>query len=93
MYYYFKDENGILYAYEDDQAPKEGLTPITEAEKDSIERLNRQSAFNALSYSEKRRYEYPPITEYIDGVVKGNQEQVQAYIQACLTIKSKYPKP
>lgn len=40
-----------------------------------------------------RAAEYPPMTDYLDGVVKGDQEQVQAYIDACLAVKSKYPKP
>lgn len=44
-------------------------------------------------YDVKRVAEYPPITDYIDGVVKGDQAQVQAYIDACLAIKVKYPKP
>lgn len=41
----------------------------------------------------KRASEYPPITDYIDGVVKGDQAQIQAYIDACLAVKAKYPKP
>lgn len=40
-----------------------------------------------------RAAEYPPITDYLDGIVKGDQAQVQAYIDACLAIKLKYPKP
>lgn len=40
----------------------------------------------------RRRY-YPPITDYIDGVVKGDQAQVDAYIQACQQIKNRFPKP
>jgi hypothetical protein len=41
----------------------------------------------------KRAAEYPPITDYLDGIVKGDAEQVQAYIDACLAVKAKYPKP
>lgn len=41
----------------------------------------------------KRQEEYPPMTDYIDGVVKGDQEQMQRYIEACLAVKLKYPKP
>lgn len=41
----------------------------------------------------KRAAEYPPIAEYIDGVVKGDQAQIDAYIAACLAVKAKYPKP
>ena len=51
------------------------------------------SADNAVAYKDKRAAEYPPITDYIDGVVKGDQAQVQAYIDACLAVKAKYPKP
>jgi len=46
-----------------------------------------------LSYSTKRKAEYPPITDYLDGVVKGNQSQIDAYIVACKAVKDKYPKP
>jgi hypothetical protein len=44
-------------------------------------------------YDALRRNEYPRIEEYIDGVVKGDQAQIDAYIQKCLDIKAKYPKP
>ena len=44
-------------------------------------------------YQRDRAAEYPSITEYIDGVVKGDQAQIQAYIDACLAVKAKYPKP
>lgn len=42
---------------------------------------------------EARASEYPPMSDYIDGIVKGDQEQVQRYIDACLAVKAKYPKP
>lgn len=44
------------------------------------------------SYIGKRQAEYPPITDYIDGVVKGDQVQIDAYIAACQAVKEKYPK-
>ena len=46
-----------------------------------------------LDYAGKRIQEYPNIFEYIDGVVKGDEEQVAAYIAACQAVKLKYPKP
>jgi hypothetical protein len=46
-----------------------------------------------LSYATKRKAEYPPITDYIDGVVKGDQSQIDAYVAACQAVKAKYPKP
>lgn len=45
------------------------------------------------AYKSKRQAEYPPITDYLDGVVKGNQAQIDAYIAACQAVKTKYPKP
>ena len=51
-----------------------------------------QAYVNAHAYIAKRAAEYPPITDYIDGIVKGDQAQVQAYIDACLAVKAKYPK-
>jgi len=44
------------------------------------------------AYKNLRSKEYPPITDYIDGIVKGDNAQVQAYIDACLAVKAKYPK-
>ena len=52
-----------------------------------------QAYVDAHAYIAKRAAEYPPITDYLDGVVKGDTEQVQAYIDACLAVKAKYPKP
>jgi len=43
-------------------------------------------------YKYLRSREYPPITDYLDGVVKGDQEQIDKYIADCLTVKAKYPK-
>ena len=45
------------------------------------------------AYKYKRQMEYPPVTDYLDGIVKGNTAQVQAYVDACLAVKEKYPKP
>ena len=44
------------------------------------------------AYKSKRALEYPPITDYLDGVVKGDQTQIDKYIADCLAVKAKYPK-
>jgi hypothetical protein len=44
------------------------------------------------TYQELRAKAYPPITDYIDGIVKGDTVQVQAYIDACLAVKQEFPK-
>ena len=37
--------------------------------------------------------EYPDFEDYLDGLVKGDQAQMDKYIQDCLAVKAKYPKP
>lgn len=44
-------------------------------------------------YARKRAAEYPPMSDYLDGVVKGDQAQMDKYIADCLAVKAKYPKP
>ena len=56
-----------------------------------VERL--QEEYDALKYQRLRAAEYPDFRDYIDGVVKGDSEQVESYISACLAVKQKYPKP
>ena len=51
-----------------------------------------QAYIDANAYIAKRASEYPPITDYLDGVVKGNQAQIDKYIADCLAVKAKYPK-
>jgi len=53
----------------------------------------RSEIESELSYATKRKAEYPPVTDYIDGVVKGDQSQIDAYVAACQAVKAKYPKP
>ena len=45
-----------------------------------------------FTYAEKREKEYPPIEDYLDGVVKGDQAQIDKYIADCNAVKTKYPK-
>lgn len=56
-------------------------------------RLATRAEYDANKYKISRAQEYPPIEEYLDGVVKGDQAQIDAYIAACLAVKNKYPKP
>jgi hypothetical protein len=44
------------------------------------------------SYSDRRKESYPPATDYLDGIVKGDQGQIDKYIADCLAVKDKYPK-
>ena len=71
------------------------FTPQEEAEWDAQEAENaaEQATLAATEYQRQRAAEYPPMADYLDGIVKGDQAQVQAYIDACLAVKAKYPKP
>jgi hypothetical protein len=65
-------------------------------DKDEQEVTYDNNAVEALvaseAYKDKRATEYPSFTDYLDGIVKGDNAQVQAYIDACLAVKAKYPK-
>jgi hypothetical protein len=45
-----------------------------------------------IAYKAKRASEYPPMSDYLDGVVKGDQAQIDKYIADCQAVKAKYPK-
>jgi L-rhamnose mutarotase len=57
-------------------------------------KLNQiKKEYEDKEYQRLRAKEYPPVTDYLDAVVKDDLEQQQAYIDACLAVKAKYPKP
>jgi len=68
-----------------------GTTPIA---KQTI--LNKQAEleadYQANQYQRQRANEYPDFKEYLDGIVKGDQAQIDKYIDDCLAVKAKYPK-
>jgi len=51
-----------------------------------------QAYMDSHAYIAKRQREYPPMTDYLDGVVKGDQAQIDKYIADCQAVKAKYPK-
>jgi hypothetical protein len=51
-----------------------------------------QAYVDAHAYIAKRAAEYPPVTDWLDGMVKGDQAQIDKYIADCLAVKAKYPK-
>jgi hypothetical protein len=68
-----------------------GTTPI-----DNETILNKQqeliAQYQANEYKRNRANEYPDFKEYLDGIVKGDDAQIQKYINDCLAVKAKYPK-
>lgn len=76
----------------------EGLVPFTAEEEAQFDAMAVQYEIEQAEslrtrYQHNRSKEYPSINDYVDGIVKGDQAQVQAYIDACLAVKAKYPKP
>jgi hypothetical protein len=63
-----------------------GCVQITDEEADALRPKVE------LTYAQKRAAEYPPMTDYLDGVVKGDQAQIDKYIADCQAVKAKYPK-
>jgi len=51
-----------------------------------------QAYMDAHAYIAKRQAEYPSFIDYLDGVVKGDQAQIDKYIADCNAVKAKYPK-
>jgi hypothetical protein len=64
---------------------------MTDAEVAELEQLTKE--LSKSRYKTERALAYPDFREYLDGVVKGDQVQIKAYIDACLAVKAKYPKP
>jgi hypothetical protein len=52
-----------------------------------------QAYIDANAYIAKRQAEYPPMTDYLDGIAKADQTQIAKYIADCQAVKAKYPKP
>lgn len=48
--------------------------------------------FRREHFAQLRAAHYPPMEDYLDGVVKGDQGQIDAYVAACLAVKERFPK-
>jgi hypothetical protein len=70
----------------DDEAFDEAGNPV------AYDEAAVQAYIDANAYKAQRAKAYPPITDYLDGIVKGDAAQVQAYIDACLVVKQEFPK-
>ncbi len=71
---------------------QDGISMPSKEDFDRV-KLEVEQEITVTKYKELRLAEYPDFKDYLDGIVKGDQAQVQAYIDACLAVKAKYPKP
>ena len=96
MKYYINSENE-MFGFELDGSQDHLITKdLIEITLEDVIKRNEETnkiAFNELSYQEKRALEYPNFRDYLDGIVKNDQTQIDAYINACQAVKNKYPKP
>lgn len=65
--------------------------PTKEEVEVEIKRL--QQEWKNTEYQRLRKQEYPDFGEYLDAFVKDDNLQMEAYIDKCLKVKAKYPKP
>lgn len=90
---------------DDSQTPPQdgAYTPYYEETADKIVRKWEKQEIPEPTYYEKRAAAYPPVTEYLDAMVKINsgdeeiivagQKQLAAYYEICLAVKKTFPKP
>jgi hypothetical protein len=76
------------------QTGEQALLELTAEDLASIAAQNaeQEAMETAKTYAQKRAAAYPPITDYLDGIVKGDQAQIEKYIADCQAVKMKYPK-
>ena len=55
--------------------------------------LSQDYEYQLAQVHANRKAEYPPMGDYLDAIVKGDQEQINEYIAKCLAVKVKYPLP
>jgi hypothetical protein len=80
-------ENGIYTAYDaNDNVVSINMSNVNA----KAEELNNE--YNSKQYQRQRANKYPDFKEYLDGIVKGDDAQIQKYINDCLAVKAKYPK-
>ena len=79
------DYSGIQWLDKDQTKPTK---QEVDAEIKRLQKLEKDTEYQRL-----RAAEYPDIKDYLDAIVKGDDAQVQEYIDACLAVKAKYPKP
>lgn len=79
------DKNTIVTSHSDG-------TQTTEVVDWTPEELAAHAAAEAIAWKSQREQAYPPHTDYLDGIVKGDQAQVDKYIADCLAVKAQYPK-
>jgi len=94
MKHYLSPDNKV-FAYEADGSQDHlipnNYTAITQAQATERSQQTQQAAFNALTYAEKRKTEYPAIGDQLDALYHAGvfPAEIAALLRA---VKDKYPK-
>jgi len=80
------DGKGVFIAEWNLDIPKPTMAQLDafESQANEVEKLKLIKS--------NRANEYPDFKDYLDGIVKGDQAQIDKYIADCLAVKAKYPK-
>ena len=76
--------NGVVREITDEEGVK--FADLREAD------IIKDAEYNSQEWFRNRASEYPPAEDYLDGIVKVDQAQVDKYIADCQAVKDKYPK-
>lgn len=77
---------------ERDAWDKDGAIVVLDESKIATEMTKLQLEYDRKQYQRDRQLEYPPMEDYLDGIVKGDQAQIDKYIADCQAVKDKFPK-
>lgn len=86
------EKEGVFYYWEGSAENSTVAVSSSDMVQINLEYDRLQAEYQATQYQRDRAAEYPPITDYLDGVAKGDQAQIDKYIADCLAVKAKYPK-
>ena len=67
-------------------------TPVISRENIETKLNELKAEYDALDYARKRKEAYPDIYDYMDGIVKNDQTQIDKYIADSQAVKARYPK-
>ena len=67
-------------------------TPVISRENIETKLNELKAEYDALDYARKRKEAYPDIYDYMDGIVKNDQTQIDKYIADSQAVKARYKK-
>ena len=69
------------------------LVDLNPNELEGVEQLKIDAVETAKKkWIMRRQMAYPPAVDWLDGMVKGDQAQMDKYVADCLAVKERFPK-